>query len=90
MKSLFVPLSACDHPLALNQNNYVRLFVSNFHCTAFSIELIKGNEDNPSHYLRRHFSELYLTDSQSQAHFLRHSNGRPHVTQTFGANPFFA
>jgi hypothetical protein len=38
---------------------------------------------------RLHFCEQYLTWSQSRAHFLRHSKGKPHVTQIFGGNPFF-
>jgi hypothetical protein len=36
-----------------------------------------------------HFSEQYLTLSQSRAHFLRHSKGRPQVAQILGGNPFF-
>ena len=35
-----------------------------------------------------HFSEQYLTFSQSRAHFLRHSKGRPHRAQIFGGKPF--
>ena len=38
--------------------------------------------------VRLHFSEQYLTFSQSRAHFLRHSNGRWQRAQTLGANPF--
>ena len=38
---------------------------------------------------RLHFSEQYFTFSQSLAHFLRHSNGRPQRSQTLGGNPFF-
>ena len=30
----------------------------------------------------RHRSLQYFTDSQSRAHFFRHTNGRPQVTQT--------
>ena len=37
----------------------------------------------------RHRFEQYLTLSQSRAQRLRHSNGRPHVAQILGANPFF-
>ena len=36
-----------------------------------------------------HFSEQYLTFSQSLAHFLRHSNCRPHLWQILGGKPFF-
>jgi hypothetical protein len=35
-----------------------------------------------------HFSEQYLTFSQSLAHFLRHSNPLPQRKQTFGSKPF--
>ena len=41
------------------------------------------------HVCRLHFSEQYFTFSQSLAHFLRHSNGRPQRSQTLGGNPFF-
>jgi hypothetical protein len=37
---------------------------------------------------RRHFSEQYLTWSQSLRHFFRHSNSRPQVTHFLGAIPF--
>jgi hypothetical protein len=36
-----------------------------------------------------HFSEQYLTLSQSRAHFLRHSKGRLQRWQIFGGKPFF-
>jgi hypothetical protein len=35
-----------------------------------------------------HFSEQYLTLSQSRAHFLRHSKGRPQRWQILGGKPF--
>ena len=35
-----------------------------------------------------HFCEQYFTLSQSLAHFLRHSNGRPHRSQVRGGKPF--
>jgi hypothetical protein len=39
---------------------------------------------------RRHFSEQYFTFAQSRAHFLRHSNGNPHASQTLGGCPFLS
>ena len=41
-----------------------------------------------TYLLALHFSEQYLTFSQSRAHFLRHSKGRPQVAQIFGGKPF--
>jgi hypothetical protein len=35
-----------------------------------------------------HFSEQYLTFSQSRAHFFRHSKGRLQRWQIFGGKPF--
>jgi hypothetical protein len=43
--------------------------------------------DNPLH-LPPHFLEQYLTFSQFFAHFLRHSNSKLQVMQTFGLKPF--
>jgi hypothetical protein len=48
------------------------------------------NETDRRNYLPAlHFSEQYLTFSQSRAHFLRHSKGRLHVAQILGGKPFF-
>jgi hypothetical protein len=50
--------------------------------------MIKWNVENALGHFDLHFSEQYLTFSQSRCHFLRHSNSKPQATQTLGAKPF--
>lgn len=38
---------------------------------------------------RRHFSEQYLTSSQTFSHFLRHENGNPQVAHVLLGKSFF-
>jgi hypothetical protein len=50
--------------------------------------MIEGNEDQFGFHETLHFLEQYLTDSQSLAHFLRHSNFSPQRSQVLGGKPF--
>jgi len=50
--------------------------------------VIKGNVKNALGHFDLHFSEQYLTFSQSRCHFFRHSNSNPQDAQIFGAKPF--
>ena len=50
--------------------------------------MIKGYVENALCHFDLHFSEQYLTFSQSRCHFLRHSNSSPQEAQVFGAKPF--
>lgn len=47
----------------------------------FSFQRKVGQKIIILHYVRLHFSEQYFTLSHTLAHFLRHVNGRPQVTQ---------
>jgi hypothetical protein len=44
--------------------------------------------DTGNYFPALHFSEQYLTFSQSRAHFLRHSKGRLQRWQILGGKPF--
>jgi hypothetical protein len=54
------------------------------------MQMIKGQIDDAFHLFSRQRSLQYFTSDQFFAHFLRHSNSRPHRAQTLGAKPFFA
>jgi hypothetical protein len=56
--------------------------------TLITVQVIKGNVNDPLHLFLRHLSLQYLTLFQFFAHFLRHSKGRPHRTHTLGLKPF--
>jgi hypothetical protein len=50
--------------------------------------MIERDENQFGFHKPLHFLEQYLTLSQSLAHFLRHSNFKPHVSQVRGSKPF--
>jgi hypothetical protein len=66
----------------------IRLGISILQNSKAEIEMIKGNVENALDHFDLHFSEQYLTFSQSRCHFLRHSNSSPQDVQIFGAKPF--
>jgi hypothetical protein len=49
-----------------------------------SIQVVERDVEDALDHPRRHFSEQYFTFSQSRSHFLRHSNGNPQRSHTFG------
>lgn len=83
-----MPIRTCDHRLAFNENYEVVTFICAFKNSKVSMKVIEGDIECALHLPDLHASEQYFTDSQSRAHFLRHSKGRPQVSQSFGGCPF--
>ena len=83
-----MPWTILDHTPAFNQNNQVGGRISSPQNPKFGVQVVMGNIENPLEAHRLHFSEQYLTFSQSLAHFLRHSKARPHRSQILGSKPF--
>ena len=89
-QSLLVPGASGRHACALDEDNKVVDRVGGRQCAAGSVQVIERHIDNALTPPRRHFSEQYFTFAQSRAHFLRHSNGRPHRSQFLGGCPFLS
>jgi hypothetical protein len=87
---LLVPGSAGGHACALDEDNQVVGRVGGRQRPAIAVQVIERDIDDSASHARRHFSEQNFTFSQSRAHFLRHSNGRPHRSQFLGGCPFLS
>ena len=75
--------------MALDKDDEVALLIRNFKNTVARVEVIERYVEGALHLPDLQASEQYFTDSQSRAHFFRHSKGRWQWAQSFGAKPFF-
>jgi hypothetical protein len=83
-----VPVAAGSHAGAFNKSDYISFWISIFQSAEFTMQVIKGDIDNPFHLFSRHRSLQYFTSFQFLAHFLRHSKGKPQRMQILGSKPF--
>jgi hypothetical protein len=83
-----VPVAAGSHARTFNKSDYISFWIGIFQCAEFTVQVIKGDIDNPFHLFSRQRSEQYFTSVQFLAHFLRHSKGKPQRMQIFGSKPF--
>jgi hypothetical protein len=87
-QTFWVPIIACNHRLAFDENNQIALLIGAFKNTMLGVELIEGDIKSAFHLPDLQASEQYFTSSQFLAHFFRHSKGRSQRWQSFGAKPF--
>jgi hypothetical protein len=87
-QALLMPVPSGRHAGALNQHHSVLERICGCQYAVFHVELIVWDIENSFEAHLRHFSEQYFTFSQFLAHFLRHSNLRPHFSHVRGGKPF--
>ena len=83
-----MPRPTGQHALTFDQDDDVGLCIRVSHNPMIKTEVIVRHVKNALEHQPLHFCEQYFTFSQSRAHFLRHSNGRPQRSHVLGANPF--